>query len=80
MLHTYHETPAVCHAVYTDVMADIRIVLGLNPDLHTAITQRAATMGISRTAWITRALTHALEHANASGEPQALKLPWSALL
>lgn len=37
-------------------------------------------MGMSVNDWLVRAVVHALEHAKSNGEPQPLRLPWSALL
>jgi predicted HicB family RNase H-like nuclease len=49
-------------------------------DATRALTERAEAMGVSRETWVTRAVIHALEHAQTNGEPQPLRLPWSALL
>jgi predicted HicB family RNase H-like nuclease len=54
--------------------------LRIPDDAFQALTDRAQAMGISRETWVTRAVLHALEHAKTTGEPQALRLPWSALL
>lgn len=52
----------------------------LAAEVHEAAAERANAMGMSVNDWLVRAVVHALEHAKSNGEPQPLRLPWSALL
>lgn len=52
----------------------------VSDEVAAAVIKRADAMGLSRDEWLTRAVVHALMHAEQNGEPKPLRLPWSELL